>query len=83
MGLRKILGKRRRDGGDAGPAQTPAASSVPTSAELGEVLLQMSPGRSKPEPDEKTDVVLPVLSYSNDGSLYSNVFEEKEMKVMR
>ena len=82
MGLRKILGKRRRDVVDAGPAQTPAASSVPTSAELGEVLLQMSPGRSKPEPGAKADVVLAVLFYSNDGSLYSNVFEDKEMKVI-
>ena len=82
MGLRKIVGKRSGVKVDAGPATTPAASSVPTSADLGDVFFHRSQTSNKTARDLKSDVILAVLSYISDGSLYSNVFEEKEMKVI-
>ena len=77
------MGRRRISAvtSDPGTPQRNDSSGVPSAADLGDVFGSPS-SRSQPAVEAKKEVILCVLPYNNDGSVYSHVFRDQEMKVI-
>ena len=80
MGLRKISTTQKSILAKASAETSKAGSAVPSAAQLGEVFVAKKFTSTGISP--KADVVLSVLKYNEQASVYSSVFSEVDMKVI-
>ncbi len=80
MRLRKISTANKSLPAKASAETTEARSVVPTAAQLGEVFVGTKSTNTGISP--KADVILSVLKYNEQASVYGTVFSEVDMKVI-
>ena len=78
MGLRKISTAKKSLLAKASAETSEARSVVPTAAQLGEVFVGTKSTNTGISP--KADVIVSVLKYNEQASLYGSVFSEVDMK---
>ena len=81
MGLSKLTNVKKVAGkGKASTQRESSSGGVPRASELGDVFL--SPKRSSAGSSQTSDVVLCVLQYATEASMFGSMFAEGDLKVI-
>ena len=82
MGVRKLPVAKTNDSAGASAGSTQANKLVPSAADLGEVFTGANYKAKSEAISQKADIILSVLKYNEEASLYVPMFSEGAMNVI-